>query len=280
MMVSATCAVDQAPTDAITDTYDYDAFGNEVHSTGSTPNNFLYRGEQWDSDLGLYYLRARYYNTMTDRFVSRDPEDGIVTDPRTLHKYTYAGGDPIDRIDPTGRAEAVAKPSSPGALEYGLILGVISLQAAKVLPLVAEGINCCLSDIDSGNEYIQMALEVAEARMRSNGLLPSSLPAVSAAEGRFCHQDFPPPGDGGPSGESCGKCNCAIRCYTRDESGSGEGGYGAVSSRLWVLGRADTKEECKINAQKNFNSSVEPGQTAGHCNMSDAGALFGRYCKK
>ena len=93
MMVSATCAVDQAPTDAITDTYDYDAFGNEVHSTGSTPNNFLYRGEQWDSDLGLYYLRARYYNTMTDRFVSRDPEDGIVTDPteRCTNTRTQAG---------------------------------------------------------------------------------------------------------------------------------------------------------------------------------------------
>jgi len=49
----------------ITDTYNYDAFGNLITSTGSTPNNYLYRGEQWDSDLSLYYLRARYYNPMT-----------------------------------------------------------------------------------------------------------------------------------------------------------------------------------------------------------------------
>ena len=47
---------------AITDSYDYDAFGNKINSTGTTPNNYLYRGEQFDSDLGLYYLRARYYN--------------------------------------------------------------------------------------------------------------------------------------------------------------------------------------------------------------------------
>src|SRR5258708_4142407 len=45
-------------------TYDYDAFGNKINSTGTTPNNFLYRGEFFDSDLGLYYLRARYYNPL------------------------------------------------------------------------------------------------------------------------------------------------------------------------------------------------------------------------
>ena len=50
------------PTGAITDTYDYDAFGNVVHSstTLSTPtlNNYLFAGEQFDPDLNLYYNRA------------------------------------------------------------------------------------------------------------------------------------------------------------------------------------------------------------------------------
>jgi YD repeat-containing protein len=45
---------------AITDEYLYDAFGNSFTKTGTTPNNYLYRGEQYDGDLGLYYLRARY----------------------------------------------------------------------------------------------------------------------------------------------------------------------------------------------------------------------------
>ena len=90
---------------AITDEYEYDAFGNSFTKVGTTPNNYLYRGEQYDPDLGLYYLRARYYNAETGRFMSRDPESGKPIYPRTLHKYLYAGGDPVDGWDPTGREE-------------------------------------------------------------------------------------------------------------------------------------------------------------------------------
>jgi RHS Repeat len=47
-------------TGTVTDTYDYDAFGNLAHSTGSTPNNYLFAGEQFDPDLNLYYNRVSY----------------------------------------------------------------------------------------------------------------------------------------------------------------------------------------------------------------------------
>jgi len=70
-MVVATSAVDNAA-GAVTDTYEYDAFGNKINSTGTTPNNYLYRGEQYDSDLGLYYL-APDTTTWTGRLLSRDP---------------------------------------------------------------------------------------------------------------------------------------------------------------------------------------------------------------
>jgi RHS repeat-associated protein len=90
-------------TGKVTDEYEYDAYGNSFTKSGTTPNNYLYRGEQYDSDLGLYYLRARYYNPSTGRFLSRDPENGKAKFPASLHKYLYAGGDPVNRIDPCGR---------------------------------------------------------------------------------------------------------------------------------------------------------------------------------
>jgi RHS repeat-associated protein len=126
----------------VTDTYEYDAFGNAVKKTGATPNNYLYRGEQYDSDIGLYYLRARYYNPNTGRFLSNDPEEGEAKDPKTLHKYLYAGGDPMNRIDPTGRAgEAVA--GGGGALgEYAAVIGFVALQTVPQVRAFESALLC------------------------------------------------------------------------------------------------------------------------------------------
>ena len=102
----------------VTDTYEYDSYGNHWTASGTTPNNMLYQGEEWDPDLGFYYLRARYMNPLTGRFMSRDPEDGTPTDPSTLHKYVYAGGDPINLSDPTGRAQSGRATAGGDAGDY------------------------------------------------------------------------------------------------------------------------------------------------------------------
>jgi RHS repeat-associated protein len=86
-----------------TDTYVYDAFGMPITTTGTTPNSFLYSGEQFDSALGLYYLRARYYNPATGRLETMDPAPGSIFNPSTLHKYVFTGNNPVNWVDPTGR---------------------------------------------------------------------------------------------------------------------------------------------------------------------------------
>jgi hypothetical protein len=40
-------------------------------------------------------------------YFPRDPEDGKSRDPRTLHRYLYASGDPVNRVDPFGRADLI-----------------------------------------------------------------------------------------------------------------------------------------------------------------------------
>src|ERR1051326_2861482 len=92
-------------TGAVTDRYDYDAWGNPVNVTGTTPNVYLYRGEQYDPDLTLYYLRARYFNPLSGRFLTKDQATGETTEPFTFHKYLYTRSNPVNLIDPRGWAD-------------------------------------------------------------------------------------------------------------------------------------------------------------------------------
>ena len=102
----------------VTDTYDYDAFGNDAGTSGSTANDIRYAGEQLEPQLGTYNLRARHYDPATGRFVSLDPQrTGDLELPVAQHKYLYAGSDPVNRTDPTGRDFSL------GGLSVGLSIG-------------------------------------------------------------------------------------------------------------------------------------------------------------
>jgi len=87
---------------AVTDTYVYDAYGNLLSATGETENNYLYRGEQFDPNVGLQYLRARYYDPSLGRFVSVDPFAGMIEEPMSRHRYLYGSDNPIGNVDPSG----------------------------------------------------------------------------------------------------------------------------------------------------------------------------------
>jgi RHS repeat-associated protein len=132
---------------AITDTYTFDAFGNKIASTGTTPNSYFYRGEQYDPDLGLYYLRARYYNPITGRFMSRDPEESTF-DPQELNKYLYANGDPVNLADPTGRASTSTlvppqtQKAAGGSISEYVGLTSIALGVSAAVDLVGQTLNC------------------------------------------------------------------------------------------------------------------------------------------
>jgi RHS repeat-associated protein len=118
-------------TGSVTDTYDYDAFGNEIHVTGATPNEFLFAGEQYDSDLHLYYNRARYLNVSTGRFWTRDAFDGDPQSPASLHKYVYVADDPANKTDPSGYDFDIA--STLAAVAIGVTLGTIGVLSLKDL---------------------------------------------------------------------------------------------------------------------------------------------------
>jgi RHS repeat-associated protein len=84
---------------ALAQTYGYDSFGKQTSSSGSLTNPFQYTARESDTETGLYYYRARYYDPNPGRFISEDP---IRFASGTTNFYAYVGNDPVDESDPFG----------------------------------------------------------------------------------------------------------------------------------------------------------------------------------
>ncbi len=84
-------------------TYAYDPYGNLTSSTGSVANPWRFAGGYFDSSTGLYKYGTRYYNPGFGRWSQQDPVRGQLKDPTSLDRYLYAGDDPVNFTDPSGR---------------------------------------------------------------------------------------------------------------------------------------------------------------------------------
>jgi len=86
--------------------YKYDAWGNPIYMTGALSaslgilNPFRYRGYVWDEETGLYYLRSRYYDCITHRFVNSDALISRGYSGTTL--YVYCNNKPTCNKDVSG----------------------------------------------------------------------------------------------------------------------------------------------------------------------------------
>jgi RHS repeat-associated protein len=99
----------------VTATYAYDAFGAVRSQTGGATNPWQFTGQQLDADSSLYFLRARYYDPSTGRFLGRDPLSA------SLNPYSYADNNPVNATDPSGMvATSGDPPYNPNfTLAYG-----------------------------------------------------------------------------------------------------------------------------------------------------------------
>jgi RHS repeat-associated protein len=94
----------------LTEKHAYSAYGLASSTTGTA---FQFAGRRVDPETGLYYNRARYYSPSLGRFLQTDPtgtKGGI-------NLYAYTANDPVNRIDPTGRAPTWM--SASGVNAYG-----------------------------------------------------------------------------------------------------------------------------------------------------------------
>ncbi len=98
--------------------YEYDSFGNIVHSVEKVNNRFCYIGQQYDRISQQYYLRARYYSPTIARFIQEDTYYGD-----GLNLYTYCQNNPLIYKDVNGNYRLICdkkyndlKSRDPGSL--------------------------------------------------------------------------------------------------------------------------------------------------------------------
>ena len=81
----------------------YYPFGEEV-IPGAAPDPHKFTGKELDDESGLYYFGARYYDAHLGRFVSTESTAGSNFDPQSWNRYAYSRNNPLNRIDPNGKA--------------------------------------------------------------------------------------------------------------------------------------------------------------------------------
>ena len=88
----------------LTNSYQYDSYGNLTSGTADGVNYYGYNGESTNVKTGLQYLRARYYNAENGTFTTEDSDLGTTKNPLTRNRYAYTSNNPVNYDDPTGHS--------------------------------------------------------------------------------------------------------------------------------------------------------------------------------
>jgi RHS repeat-associated protein len=94
----------------VTDSYAYTPHGNLLQHRGNSSQPFTYLGyfgvRQEGESGTLYQMRARYYDAVSGRFLTRESRWPNLADPRQINPYAYALNNPVSFADITGREPA------------------------------------------------------------------------------------------------------------------------------------------------------------------------------
>ena len=133
------------PAGAVTLARGYEPFGKVLSSGGAALTPYSFAGE-WSDPTGLIYLRARYYDPVTGRFISQDPVRGLIRLPQTQNPYVYSGNNPVLYVDPSGQfaIPLVFVAIAPWVFAGAAALGVFAYFA---IPGVRENVTYGLTQV-------------------------------------------------------------------------------------------------------------------------------------
>ena len=150
----------------------YDAWGNPSTAGGLTSYTpFGFAGGYTDP-TGFVYLDARYYDPGIGQFLSIDPLVGQTGQP-----YLYAGGDPVNRSDPSGRCQSLTL-QQLAQEQAGLQLAASFLGTLSVLAFFTG-----LEIVDIGIAPIEFGFEAAMLSAEDTAVVAPAADSVTGAEG-------------------------------------------------------------------------------------------------
>ncbi len=115
--------------------YAYDSWGKPLSCTGTLAttlgalNPFRYRGYVYDEETQWYYLKSRYYDPETCRFISADVLLSTGQEVVGNNSFVYCGNNPIARIDSEGEFWNVIVGAVGGAI-FGALDAAIKQDAS------------------------------------------------------------------------------------------------------------------------------------------------------
>ena len=157
-------------------TYEYDAWGNIVSSSGRLAeiNPLRYRGYYYDSETGFYYLQSRYYDPVNRRFISADRHLSTGQGFVGTNMFAYCNNSPVFLADYDGdEAETVEwwaatmwwlcaadGPIPVGDMLYGL--GILALGGISIWAVSDSQDESTVSEARAGSEEATDVTEVPD----------------------------------------------------------------------------------------------------------------------
>ena len=145
----------------LTNSYQYDPYGNLTSGTADGVNYYGYNGESTNVKTGLQYLRARYYNAENGTFTTEDNDLGTTENPLTRNRYDYTTNNPLNYSDPTGnslwsRIKGAAKKAAKKVVK------TVVNTAKKVVKTVAKGVKAAAKWVKNAVSHPKQVIQKAK----------------------------------------------------------------------------------------------------------------------
>ena len=145
----------------LTNSYQYDPYGNLTSGTADGVNYYGYNGESTNVKTGLQYLRARYYNAENGTFTTEDSDLGTTENPLTRNRYDYTTNNPLNYSDPTGnslwsRIKGAAKKAAKKVVK------TVVNTAKKVVKTVAKGVKAAAKWVKNAVSHPKQVIQKAK----------------------------------------------------------------------------------------------------------------------